>query len=74
MGVIMLFVLCLITAIIGMAMADSRGRSAMGGFFLGLFLTVIGLAIIALMGKAPSEESHSNYNNEIYRKIKEKDN
>jgi len=61
MGTIMLFVLCIITSIIGMSMAQSRGRSAAGGFFLGLCLGIIGLAIIALMGKAPEKETQSDH-------------
>lgn len=44
------FIIMLIMGAIGAKMADERGRSSVGGFFLGFFLTLIGLAIIALMG------------------------
>lgn len=53
---ILLFIMGIIFAIIGTAMAENRNRSAAGGFFAGLFLGVIGLVIIALMGKAEVEE------------------
>lgn len=43
----------LITGIIGASMADNRNRSTLGGFILGGVLGLIGLAIIALMGKHP---------------------
>ena len=45
-----LILLWVIFGIIGASMADKRNRSAAGGFVLGLFLGVIGLAIIAIMG------------------------
>lgn len=36
---------------IGACMAEKRNRSRFGGFALGLLLGLIGLAIIALMGR-----------------------
>jgi hypothetical protein len=47
---VLFFVTVLITGIIGTAMADNRNRSKFGGFALGFFLGLIGIAIIALMG------------------------
>lgn len=41
----------LVCAFIGVKMSGERGRSKPAGFILGLFLGIIGLAIIALMGK-----------------------
>jgi len=40
-----------ICAFIGGSMAAKRNRSYAGGFVMGLFLGLLGLAIIALMGK-----------------------
>jgi hypothetical protein len=48
----------IVMGIIGAGMAERRGRSAVGGFFLGLCLSVVGLAIIALMGK---KEGYHDY-------------
>lgn len=44
-------VVWLITGIIGASMAERRGRSTIGGFALGFLLSLVGLAIIALMGQ-----------------------
>lgn len=41
----------LITGIIGATMAERRGRSTIGGFALGFLLSLVGLAIIAMMGQ-----------------------
>ena len=41
----------IIMGIIGVSMAESRNRNRFGGFALGFFLGLIGLAIIALLGE-----------------------
>ena len=41
----------LIMGIIGASMAEKRNRSTVGGFFIGFFLSLVGLAIIALIGE-----------------------
>ena len=43
-------VIWLIVGIIGAGMAERRGRSRIGGFALGFLLSLVGLAIIAVMG------------------------
>jgi len=73
MEFIMFFILQMVLAIIGMAMAESRGRSAGGGFLLGFLLGLIGLAIIALMGQAQNNGTDNKARNEIISKIKEED-
>ena len=44
-------IIWLITGIIGASMAENRNRSPIGGFALGFLLSLVGLAIIALMGE-----------------------
>lgn len=73
MEFIMFFILQMVVAIIGMAMAESRDRSAAGGFLLGFLLGLIGLAIIALMGQAQNNDTDNKAMNEITNKIKEED-
>lgn len=51
---LMIFV-WLITGIIGAVMSEKRGRSTVGGFCLGFFLGLIGIAIIALVGEKKTE-------------------
>ena len=51
-----IFALWIICAIIGANMAKNRHRSHVGGFFLGLLLGLIGLAILALMGDAKEKK------------------
>jgi len=41
----------LIMGIIGAGMAERRNRSAVGGFAMGFLLSLLGLAIIALLGE-----------------------
>ena len=43
-------IILLVMGIIGAGMAERRGRSSVGGFALGALLSLVGLAIIALMG------------------------
>lgn len=45
------FVVLLIIGIIGASMSEKRNRSTFGGFLLGFLLGLIGLAIIAIVGK-----------------------
>ena len=51
MEILVSIVVWLICAIIGASMAEKRNRSTVSGFFLGLFLGLIGLAIIAIAGE-----------------------
>ncbi len=49
-------VVWVVLGVIGMSMAEKRNRSKTGGFFLGFFLGLIGLCIIALMGNNVQSE------------------
>ncbi len=51
----LLITLLLIMGIIGAMMADHYNRSKFAGFVLGAGLGLIGLAILALMGKKKEE-------------------
>jgi len=53
MEFIIMLIIQITMGIIGATMAENRNRSTIGGFFLGFLLGLIGLAIIALMGRAP---------------------
>lgn len=46
----------LIMGIIGTLMSEKRDRSKVGGFCLGFFLGLIGIAIIAIAGKKKPKE------------------
>ena len=65
MEIIIFLIINTVLGAIGTAMAEDRNRSAAGGFFLGLLLGLIGLAIIALMGKLPKEQEDKPWNGEI---------
>lgn len=51
-----------ICGLIGMSMADKRNRGKGAGFAIGFLLGLVGLAVIALLGKkdAPRKEESSN--------------
>ena len=50
MPYIIYFIIWTACAFIGRSMAIKRNRSAGAGFAMGLLLSVVGLAVIALMG------------------------
>jgi len=58
MEIIIFLIINTVLGALGAQIAKDRNRSAAGGFFLGLFLGLIGLAIIALMGKLPDEQEN----------------
>lgn len=55
-----------ICAIVGAIMSESRNRSKIGGFFLGLIFGVFGIAVIVLVGKKKEEKvEHKDYSKMI---------
>ena len=57
MEIVFYLVICVVIGMAGMHMADTRGRSKVGGFGMGFLLGLIGLAVIAIMGHANTKES-----------------
>ncbi len=47
----------IIMGIIGAIMSEKRHRNKVGGFILGFFLGLIGIAIIAVVGEKKIEET-----------------
>ena len=47
----------IICGIIGVSMSEKRNRNRFGGFALGFFLGLIGLAIIALVGEKKDQNN-----------------
>ena len=57
-GVIFSMIVC---GLLGLAVGDTKGRGSLG-FWLGLFLSVLGVAIVALM--SPTAESQAKHDRE----------
>jgi hypothetical protein len=50
----------IVMGIIGTIMSEKRGRNRVGGFALGFFLGLIGIAIIAVVGEKRIETKKSD--------------
>ena len=61
-------ILCAIACSI---LADCRGRSALGWFFIGLFLNVIGIILLLVLGEENEESSRSEGQQKRTRKVEE---
>ena len=55
------FVIWLVCGVISAAIASSKGRSAVGWFFGGVFLGLIGIIIIACLSNLNEERNRRNY-------------
>jgi len=64
-------IIWVITGIIAAAIASSKGRTPVGWFFAGFFLSLIGVIIVACLSNLKEEQAHRDHQNRENRRLRE---
>jgi hypothetical protein len=68
--IVWLFILCTVGGICS-AIANSKGRSAVGWFFIGFFFGLIGIIVIACLSNLKEEKAHRKHVESSNRRLRE---